>query len=64
MSDENLVFDIQYDYHDFDQIHTMAELLCERKLTDCKLMAEGKSINAHRLVLAAASPFFLVSSVD
>ena len=63
-NNDSSVFDVEWGNHDFDQLHTIAELLCDKKLTDCKFVVEGKTILAHRLVLAAASPFFLVSSLD
>lgn len=61
MSDYTLKFDVSWKQHDFDQNHAIADLLCANMLTDCKLISEGKTIDVHRLVLAAASPFFLVS---
>jgi BTB/POZ domain len=36
------------------------ELLRADKLTDCSLSADGEIIKTHRVVLAAASPFFEV----
>lgn len=37
------------------------DLLRENKFTDCTIATEGQSLKAHRIVLAAASPYFLVS---
>lgn len=54
------MFDVSWQNHDFYVNHTIAELLVAKKLTDCKLVSEGQTLHAHRLILAAASPFFLV----
>lgn len=40
--------------HFFEMLHT-------NNLTDCAISADGRSISAHRLILAAASPYFRVS---
>lgn len=46
------------------QCDQFLKLVDERRFTDCVLTAEGESIKAHRLVLAAASPYFMVVEND
>lgn len=57
-----LYYDIKYVNHDFRMVHSMADMITNKQLTDCSLVAEGKTLRAHRVVLAAASEYLLVSS--
>ncbi len=39
-------------------VETLAEMREEGSLCDITLQAEGKAISAHKVVLAAGSPYF------
>lgn len=52
---------IKWNDHKPTIVEHMFELLHTNIFTDCILSANGRNIQAHRFVLAAASPHFLVS---
>ncbi|CAB4067936.1 unnamed protein product [Lepeophtheirus salmonis] len=57
----------EWSTHSSELIEEISKLLCGRNLTDVTLTAEGRTLKAHRLVLAAASTFFkelLTSDLD
>lgn len=46
-------------YHLFNQSQGFSSFLVHNVFTDCTLIVEGREIYAHRVILAAASPFFM-----
>ncbi len=54
------IFCIQWNQHHSTIITGLESLLQRDSLIDVQLEAEGKFINAHRLVLSSCSPYFEV----
>lgn len=53
-------YDVKYINHDYRMIHSIADMVTNSQLTDCALVAEGKTLRAHRVILGAASDYLLV----
>jgi hypothetical protein len=57
-------YEVKNPNHDFLQINFISKMLIDDKLTDCSLIADGKTLRVHRLILAASSPYFLVRNFN
>lgn len=52
-------FNIHWKYHASHQEQAFVEFMQKNHYSDCVLLADGKKIFAHKIVLAAASPVFM-----
>jgi len=53
---------LRWNNHEQSLIDVLQSLYLEQSFVDVTLAAEGKSIQVHRLVLSACSPYFQVPS--
>ena len=55
---------VEWDHHSSELVENLTQFLVEGALQDVALCSsEGKKIRAHRVILAAASAYFKVSSL-
>lgn len=59
--DDDQQFCLRWNNHQSTLIAVFDTLLENGTLVDCTLAAEGKFLNAHKVVLSACSPYFEVS---
>lgn len=58
MSGSNEQFQLDWNDHSLNLSISFSELLEQKEMVDVTLVADGYLYNAHRLVLAAISPYF------
>lgn len=56
--DDDQQFCLRWNNHQSTLVAVFDTLLENEKLVDCTLAAEGKFLNAHKVVLSACSPYF------
>lgn len=59
--DDDQQFCLRWNNHQSTLVAVFDTLLENGTLVDCTLAAEGKYLNAHKVVLSACSPYFEVS---
>lgn len=57
----SIKFESKWLNHDFQMNKSITSLVSSNFLTDFTLVSEKRSINVHRLILCAASSYFMVS---
>lgn len=60
--DDDQQFCLRWNNHQSTLVAVFDTLLENGTLVDCTLAAEGKYLNAHKVVLSACSPYFEVSA--
>lgn len=55
-------FIIKWKNHQNQQISSISQIFSWKFFSDVSLIAEGKSISCHKVILASASDYFLVSN--
>lgn len=61
--DDDQQFCLRWNNHQSTLVAVFDTLLENGTLVDCTLAAEGKYLNAHKVVLSACSPYFEVSMI-
>lgn len=62
--EKNMEYIIKWKNHPQSQIFSISQFFSWRKFSDVILVADGKSINCHKIILSSASEYFFVSKLE